>query len=398
MLRALKAKVKYVILLIVRKLQLLAEEARTIRFAGNGIKIFNLDLHISVIEDLSCGLPQTGVTLAKWSISRHNHLIPSMLPVSDPVAFVNVWNWPKKFTDKKIRKFRTRYKKFLSQFDGFIVTYAPSTIALFREHDVPKLIVVPTRYEAPFTADPVKWRELDKSLVDMAKHGNVTIVANNVADADYLKYFTGLRAEVIPSLCEKEGEKWSQKNEKRLILGRATNLVHEISASTLGEFVDVRSLGDPYDWRTLLGCAELFVLPQNVSLMTLFELATAGVPVAVPDKAWMMALRKSHESLLGELTYFEMNSLDCGPLSLDNPCNYKSPNYLEWWLDRADFYDSSLMPNVRVVSGIEDLCQGRPASFAENYDLIIEKRNRALREKRRLLMSKFIDDCRQVEH
>jgi hypothetical protein len=91
--------------------------------------------------------------------------------------------------------------------------------------------------------------------------------------------------------------------------------------------------------------------------MTLFELATAGMPVVVPGRELLRQMKTQYAGVLDELTFAEVYGVDpaekfAGPGS---PANWKDEGHLDWWLDRADFFNRNLMPNVRVAETYEDL-------------------------------------------
>jgi hypothetical protein len=179
------------------------------------------------------------------------------------------------------------------------------------------------------------------------------MVANNRGDADYLHYFTGLEVQVIPSYCG-DRETWTGLSGRRVTLAKDVRLRELVTSDTNGTYKPIDSLGTPYKWRDLMSCLEVFVVPQNISTMTLFELATAGVPVAVPGRAFFQQLKATYSGVLDELSYAEIQKLN---VSSDegNPANWRGSLYLDWWLDRADFYNKDLMPNVRIVETIGDL-------------------------------------------
>jgi hypothetical protein len=208
------------------------------------------------------------------------------------------------------------------------------------------------------------------------------MVANNRGDADYFRFFTGSAIPTVPSLCVAGDLRWRGGNGQRIIVGRDSRLVQTIEAATNHTFVSVDELGTPYAWEDLLLCEEVCVLPQNISTMTLFRLATAGVPVAVPSKSLIASLRPQYPSLLGELTFAQIEGRDNTQLRHDDPTNFTSSSYLDWWLDRADFYDHELMPNVRVFESFADLRDG-DSSFKNRSDFywqdIIERNNRVFK-------------------
>ncbi len=316
-------------------------------------KVFNLDLHIGVIADLEQAFNRLCIPVTRWSISDHNHLVNGRLPVSDPVRFINQRSWIA-LDDNLIEKFQSRYGNFLRRFDGFVCTYSPTFAEIYRDLGKPILAVAATRYEAPYTDRFTDWNRFDKFLVDGVSQGKIVLSANNQGDADYIGYFTGLVVPVIPSLCTKPN--WNAtKKGPRVVMSHDQRLIELVETRTHHVYKRVGVLGSPYDWSSLAQCQEILVFPQNISTMTLFELATAGVPVAVPSRRWIRELRENGLGVLDECTFYELLNLPCDGLSIGNPINYLSDKYLDWWLDRADFYNLELMPNVRIVDSIEEL-------------------------------------------
>ena len=320
-------------------------------------RVFNLDLHIGVIADLEQELQKSNVELTRWSISMHNHLVPGRLPITDPVRYVNARKWHL-MDNERIRKFQDRYNKFLSAFDGFVCTYSPVFSELYKNLDKPILIVSATRYEAPYTQRQSDWDRFNKYLLSGVRNSRILLYANNLGDADYIDYFIRFKPQVVPSLCEKTLIT-TEKNGQCVIIASDKKIIDLIELSTRGIYKNISILGKPYNWKDLKGCEEVLVFPQNISTMTLFELATAGVPVAVPSRRWISELLDNGFYLLNELSFHQVLGLDTINMSSDNPANYNSPTFLDWWLKRSDFYNKILMPNVRVVDSIEDLLKNR---------------------------------------
>jgi len=349
-------------------------------------RVFNLDLHIGVIADLEQELKKLKIELTRWSISMHNHLVPNRLPITDPVRYINARKWHLMDFDR-ILKFQERYKKFLNSFDGFICTYSPVFAELYNDLNKPILIVAATRYEAPYTARQKDWERFNTYLISGVKNSKIQIYANNLGDADYINYFTGVKPRVIPSLCEKEISN-TKVNGQHVIIARDKKLSNLINLSTQGIYQDISTLGTPYNWKDLKSCEEVLVFPQNISTMTLFELATAGVSVAVPSRRWIVELLGNDFYLLNELSFHQVLGLDTINMSSDNPANYNSPTFLDWWLDRSDFYNEKLMPNVREVDSIEDLLKNRTQK-RHNLPELTLKRNSELSRLRKNMIIEF---------
>ena len=92
-----------------------------------------------------------------------------------------------------------------------------------------------------------------------------------------------------------------------------------------------------------------------------------------------------------KLSYFQIQALSTKCLGADDPNNYLSSSFHDWWLDRADFYNSDLMPNIKIVEEIEEL-KGR-SSNKSNEPLIdrgvLKLRNEKVSESRSRLIQEF---------
>jgi len=355
-------------------------------------RLFNLDLHIAVIADLEEEFVSQGAQVTRWSISNHNHLVPGRLPVSDPVQFINQKTWRNLNIDV-IARFQDRYHDFLAHFDGFICTHTPAFAELFGVFEKPILVMATTRYEAPYTDRRGDWCRLNEFLTRGVQSGQIVLVANNSGDASYLSHFTDLAVPVVPSLCNKPTCERAS-NSKRLVMSADPRLTRLVELQTHKRYQVPSLPGRTYAWETLAQSSEVLVFPQNVSTMTLFELATAGVPVAVPSRRWIRELRDSGYQVLHQCTFSEIYGLPTAHLSEDDPTNYESPRYLDWWLDRADFHNEALMPNVRVVDSISELVGAPPVDRAaidhSARSVLVAERNREIRSLRRHLVQDFL--------
>ena len=93
------------------------------------LRFFNLDLHISVIADVRYILEQQGHEVVDWSISGHTWVFGKGPAVVD-VVNQNTWG---NLSPEMCDQFYERYKDFLSQFDGFIVTHTPAVCIALRK-------------------------------------------------------------------------------------------------------------------------------------------------------------------------------------------------------------------------------------------------------------------------
>lgn len=361
------------------------------------IWIFNLDLHTSLIQDLKIGLNDFDVKLVSWSVSGNNRNFRKFYKIPDPVQGISGISWltlgPENFSF-----FQKRYDRFLRTFDAYIVCFPPSFAQIFTSYEKPILVYCGTRYEAPFTKTPSAWDELNKTIVSGSKSNLITVVANNLGDLDYLKYFTGVTPRYLPSLCDYTSVQWQVEKNKKIVFSRDSTISAQVSFQTQSKWQTPReAFGKSYNWKKLSQVEEILVIPYNISTMTLFELATAGIPVSVPSPRFLEELRLNYDGVLTELSFFEILKCETDGLESTNPNKVNSSSIRKWWTDRADFYNQDLMPNVRVIDSFNDLLLPHPylASDPESMRSLIEDRNMRIYTQRRALLAGFIS---QIEH
>ena len=383
----------------VRRLQMKGFERARVAGYGSSRKskpqLFNLDLHISVIADLAEEIQLQRAAITRWSISGHNFAFRKVFQGPDPVEVVNSSSWAA-MSPEMIDEFQDRYGAFLRTFDGFVATYTPAFAELFRGLDRPILTMSATRYEAPYTDQRVRWGELDQFFCEEVSRGRMILAANNMGDRDYVYIRTGLRPRLVPSLCDYTKATWKPRGGEKLIRAKSNELVEQIKAGGRGDWYSLHDRhGSRYSWAQLFTAREVVVIPYNISTMSMFEFATAGVPVSVPSPRLLIDLKNHDPGILSELTWFQVRNLPV-PAKMGIPFDEECDDFLPWWLERADFYNPDLMPNVRVFESFDELTRNphpvnqRPR---KEWDQVVQSRNDAVRERRRRLIRDFLDLC-----
>jgi hypothetical protein len=284
------------------------------------MKFFNIDLHISVIEDIKTIFNSLGHSVDSWNLSGHNWVF-NRSPAS--VDIVNQQTW--KYIDQNMcDSFYERYKHDLSEYDGFIACYPPVFALLYEKFNKPIYIVVATRYEHPFSNDENKWSWLDGKLKSMIDNGQVIPIANNKYDKTYCEYFLDREFKHIPNICSYTESKYNPQFDP-IVSGRIKiNGLKHISG--LGRF----------NWNDLYGHRAIVHIPYNVSIMSIFEQYTADVPLLFPSPELCMSIKGSMSEL-----FFRPN------------CRVNSYSTEDILL--SDFYDQEWMPFIKQFSSIEEL-------------------------------------------
>lgn len=352
------------------------------------LNLLSIDVHISVIEDVSRGLNES-CRLTRWSLSTARYFKNKRSSLPSPVRYLYLDKW-KALDELAIRSFQREYRAYLETVDGAIVIYPPAFLELY-PNEMPLLIMAATRYEFPYTSRGEDWARLDEKLRRKVEDGSAILVANNQGDADYLKFYTGLSVPVIPSVGDYVESSWLGGTESKLIYARHSRTLDYVRTLQRGRVSPRMSfIGDsrPFTWDDLSVASEILVVPQNVSTMFLFELATAGVPVAVPDDEWLYNMYMDGVALK-ELSFSQVEDPSLASRGRSGPADPEWPEFFEWWIARSDFGNKRLMPNVRRVSCLEEYLDSEPAGF-DSSD-VIRGRTSKLVDQRAKLVDDFLE-------
>jgi hypothetical protein len=302
--------------------------------ATKPLKLFNLDLHISVIEDIKdiCQrLFGNQVEITNWSISQHNWVFDKPTP---PIEAITAANW-KTFSHQHIQSFHKAYDDWLSTFDGFVVTHTPVFAMLFEKYNKPILIVNTCRFDQPFCwfKNPAMEEALTKTLRRLTQSGQATLLSNNYADQWYLQRKTSIPSKVLSSLCLYTKALYVPTKDTFVYYGDKT-LKPNVKA-----LVDKPPKG--YSWQDLFSYRGIVHSPYEMSTMSIFEQYWAGVPLWFPTKEF-------YKNCICEAKMEFASPYDLGE---DDPI---SEPELDQWLPLADFYR---LPYINYYSSYEDLEQ-----------------------------------------
>ena len=252
------------------------------------IKLFNLDLHISVIKDIQYilkDLYQDKVEVFNWSISGHSWVFKEHSVMPD-IINANTW---KNINIDMINNFVNKYKDFLSTFDGFIVTHTPVFCLLYETFNKPIILINSCRYEQPFSWNNniSMWNYLNFKLKEMYDKKQLVVISNNKGDAEYLKYGTGIDSHVIASLCLYTKSKYLPIHNK-FIINNNFNIIENENICNKNF-----CLKDGYSWQQLYNYKGIIHMPYEISTMSIFEQYSANVPLFFPSKEYLIDLIKN---------------------------------------------------------------------------------------------------------
>ncbi len=341
------------------------------------IKLFNLDLHISVIEDVKDILYRlfgNDIEVTNWSISGHNWVMNK--PVIN-VDIINSLTW-KNIQPQLIKQFQDKYDDILSTYDGFIVTHTPIFALIFEKYNKPIILVNSCRYDQPFcwNINSDLWNWLSKSLLDLYNKKQLIAISNNKADWEYLKLGTNIISTYIPSLCLYTNATYKPTKNQFICYGKNIFPEHPLIAP---------KIENGYTWNDLYSYKGIIHNPCEVSTMSLFEQYSAGIPLFLPSKNFYKKSIINGLMRLGSIYNINKGYIQLIPA-------YSS---IDFWLDRADFYDPDNFKYIYYYDSIDDLIY-KITNFNESDEYIKERlqyiesrKNKILRSWKKIIQNNF---------
>lgn len=344
------------------------------------MRFFNIDAHVSVIEDVAFNLRKHGHEVDSHLLSGHNWALDrprgSMGNGEGPNGKVgyksmNLTRWESfahDFPDpcKRIKEFQDESPE-LAAYDGFIATYPPAMALLYDRFPGHTIVDIPIRYEHFFTNRPEAWHAFNEFLVKGIEVGRITVVANSVYDAMYFEYFTGCQIPMVETTCayiDRLSSKWCPTGPNSLAFGEHPGCRMLASKVPGLHFVrDVPALGQ-YKHQDIVS-ARLFVwVPYTSSIMSFYEHYWLQVPMFVPSKKYLLQLadeRFGDMPLALSTLSFQEKPLGGSVIKITHDFVGRDWRWVpdphtregrESWLDFYDFYR---LPHITYFDSPEDL-------------------------------------------
>lgn len=275
---------------------------------------------------------------------------------------------PSEETRQKFYNFY-KEKKEMSLVDAFVCFHPASMCEIYMAFNRSIIVIASTRYElGRFQAD--QWKAWNDNLKKIASDPKNLVAANNMYDVEYIRYFTGLRVTLLPSLCKYTNLRFNPSRKEFLIAPIRALAFEPIFINTLRHtlrqhqkdenmIVRVRDIYKHYSYSDLTKHRAIIYVPYQVSTMSLFEQYRMAIPLFFPsldlltqwhldygvitERSWCNVLhrRKCNGSIIP------------GVLS-DTPDPNDDYSYIavRHWLKYADFYR---WPHIIYYDSLDDL-------------------------------------------
>jgi hypothetical protein len=293
------------------------------------MRLFNLDMHISIVHDIKHIFQNLNHTVESVNLSGHTWVNGEK---QGKIKVVNARNW-KTIDQDMCDRFYRKYKNKLNHYDGFVHSYPPAFALLFEKFEKPIITIACTRFDYPVQADRLNW--LVNGLQRLHRNGQLIPIANNLLDKHYCDDWFGFEWRHISSLCDYMETKYRPEKNKFITWQRVED------KPIRSELVDYSfSIKEQYDRSEISKYLGVVHIPYNLSIMSAFEHYIQAIPLFFPSQKFQEILFRDSQNMLGEILF--PNS----PLTF-------SPNLIKL----ADWYDSSNMRHVSFFESFDHLSE-----------------------------------------
>jgi hypothetical protein len=342
------------------------------------MNLFNLDIHVSVIEDVIGGLQPLGHTVEShvmsahwWALDKQRASRGTDAPPDGRIGYgcVNLRSWENMWWEPKPHDALTGIGKRyhaenpqLENYDGYVCCYPPAFALLYEKFSKHVIVNMPIRYETPYTNQPEGWRMLNKYLTEGVTSGKITVVGNSRYDAEYYQYFTGQPAIHISSLCEyidRRAHKYSPSKPDFFAFGEHAGCREAARRVPGVRFVRDCYTGYNYPHREIPMCRGIVWIPYNCSIMSFFEHYWLNIPLFVPTRKFVIELWEQ-EFALSQITWHAPKWTGSNIPPADGQLRLPDPhtrNGVIEWLALYDFYNEDEFPHITYFDSWDDLAR-----------------------------------------
>lgn len=307
------------------------------------MKFFNIDLHASVIEDITDIFNNLGHSVSSHNMSGHCFVFGKAQ--SSPLL-INGNNWHG-LNKSVCDAFYDRYKDELKDYDAFIVTYPPAFSLLFEKFNKPIIVHVPIRYEVPFHNDPSRWEWFNEYLRRGIDDKRIIMVANSIYDKEYTEFFVKRECHYVTSLCEYKEQypKWTGEKDSFVLFNKSSlRIKHK----------KIFDRPSSYSWNELQSHKGIIHIPYNISTMSIYEQYTANTPLFFPSVNFLFELMSKGVTALSEVTWNQVFGMP--PTNGLHPNNYIDLVSMKTRIiEAAEFYNHQTMPLITYFDSFEQL-------------------------------------------
>lgn len=328
---------------------------------SSAVVVWSNDFHVSTIGNVKALLKREDVHFIDKSLSGHCDKMGTCakdLRVLNPENGIN----PDEYTRKDFVE-AYRDDPEMEAVDVVMCFHPSAMCELFVPLGKRLFVVATTRYEMG-RHGAEEWAEWNENLKRIAGDKKNLVAANNLYDARYIEYFTGIKPVVMPSWKPMKAT-WTGISddiivaEMHVLVDSYREEIWQNLQSVSSRFVDLRQKYPTYKFAQLCQNTAVLHMPYQVSIMSLFEHYGMGIPVLVPSPTFLWELHWRY-GVVSERTWDQVKTLVRPSSSailglkkgVPDPNNDLDEEAFLYWIKYADFYQ---WPHIVTFDSWDDL-------------------------------------------
>jgi len=284
--------------------------------------------------------------------------------------------------------------------DAFVCFHPAAMCELYMSFNRSMIIIASTRYELSRFGNK-EWNKWNENLIKISQDPKNIIAANNLYDAEYIRYFTGINVILLPSFCNYTNSIYNPKRKEFLLPSIHSKKFELIFNKLLQESLDrydtdeikivpLRTIYRNYEYSDLTNHPAIIHVPYQVSVMSLFEQYRMNIPLVFPS---LDLLTKWHYEygLVNEKTWDQTyrgilpsGSTINGVLKdVPDPNNDRNRTAIRYWLNLSDFYQ---WPHIIYYESTDDLIRKLDTT---DFQMVSQKMKEYNKQFRQSLLTKW---------
>jgi hypothetical protein len=271
--------------------------------------------------------------------------------------------------------------------DAFVCFHPASMCELYMPFNRSIIVIASTRYELS-RFDSQSWKTWNENLKIISQDPKNVIAANNLYDAKYIHYFTGINAIVLPSYCNYTNSAYKPTKKEFLLSvshdAKFNLLFQKLLKQSLNrneendiEIQSIRDIYENYQYSDLTNHPAIIHLPYQVSVMSLFEQYRMNIPLVFPSLELLTQWHLKY-GLVSEKTWDQTlagirpsrSRIDGVLANVPDPNNELDQKAVRYWLNFSDFYQ---WPHIIYFDSTDDLIEKLTST---DFSLISRKMKR----------------------
>ena len=275
--------------------------------------------------------------------------------------------------ERFMREHRNDYD--FSRADAYLSSWSSNLLELFMRYNKSIIFHCPIRFDYPLNGQPDHSRTVIDLIQRLGTNEANVFSANSRYDAHYIKYFTGINVDYVPSFCVYTGETYHPIRKSFLLWDRRIGFNNGLReywtdhfdgyikrSGVKIELLDVRSVYRGIEYRDVVKHLRITHIPYQVSLMSFFEHYRMDIPLFCPSLEFIIFLHHRFYTVYdrtpngGFVPSMRGSKLPVHPsmAGTPDPNNDFDLASIRYWMPLADCYN---FPHITYFDSFENLVE-----------------------------------------